>query len=135
MKMAVVALLLLLCCGCEQHRESTAAMLINAPATDKLVNRVWIRSDGEDDLPGRKLIFLSNGTLVQDSCWEPYRLSAWRRELPNRLQWTEDSAVVQADVQSLTENELVLRLVVPNETQDQHFRVTVGPYVCPDMKR
>lgn len=123
------------CSGCGEQRESTAARVMDATAAaDQLVNRVWIRSDS-DDLPGRKLIFLNDGTLVQDSCWETYRLSNWRREPPDVVTWSEDAAVTKAQVMSVSANELVLRMVMPNEPAEQRYRVATVPYVCPDMKK
>jgi hypothetical protein len=133
MKAALIALACL-CCGCQGRGASTAQIVIDASKDDKLINRVWMRTDGDDN-PGRKLIFLGNGTLVQDSCWEPYRLSTWRREAPNRVRWTEDTAAVQAEIQTISDTELVLRLVVPTEIQAQHYQPATVPYVCPDMKR
>src|SRR5262249_2272062 len=38
-----------------------------------LTNRVWMRSDSTG-LPGVTRIFLSDSTLLMDSCWETYRV-------------------------------------------------------------
>ena len=50
-----------------------------------LVDRVWTKADG--DLPGIMKIFLSDGTLVQDSCWETHRLSSWELTSDTTLNW------------------------------------------------
>lgn len=55
-----------------------------------LTDTVWVRSDSTSDLPGSMHIFLSKGTLVSGSCWEPYRLSNWRMDDETTLSWEED---------------------------------------------
>ncbi len=129
---AFVAIALLGAGGCQDRAASPAPAAPAAP--DALVNRVWVRADSSD-LPGRKLIFLSDGTLVQDSCWETYRLSKWLRAASTRVTWVEDTQTIQAEIRSLSENELVLRLLVPDDPQEQRFTPASAPYVCPDMKR
>ena len=54
-------------------RQSTAASL--------LVGRVWVRSDSTG-LPGVMRVFLSDSTLIMDSCWETYRLARWQISSP-----------------------------------------------------
>src|SRR5688572_9188716 len=92
----------LLCCGCQDGAAPPVTSPVTPPvaserARDALVDHVWVRADSAE-LPGRKLIFLSDGTLVQDSCWETYRLSKWSRAAPNRLRWSEDTAEIEAEI-------------------------------------
>src|SRR5690606_3675735 len=49
----------------------------DSPTRRDLTNRVWVKED-DGGLPGVMRIFLSDGTLVQDSCWETHRLSEWK---------------------------------------------------------
>jgi len=72
-----------------------------------LTDRVWTQKD-DGDLPGVMRIFLSDGTLVQDSCWETHRLSSWSMVSDTSLRWNEDGMDIDADIVSLTDAELVL---------------------------
>ncbi len=80
-------------------------------------------------------IFLDTGVLVSDSCWETYRLSNWRREGENKLVWEEDGMAIEAEIVSLSDSELKLRLALVSETVDQTYQAARSPYVCPDMPR
>lgn len=143
-------LVLALLCGCQATPEpappadsgtsvsisgDTAADAAVAPGTrDQLVNRVWVRSDSTG-MPGVLRLFLADGTLLQDSCWETYRLSEWTMESDSTLRWSEDGAEIRADVITLAEDELLLRLNLTSGAEDQRFAVATVPYVCPDMLR
>lgn len=95
-----------------------------------LVDRVWSRVM-EDGLPGAMKIFLSDGTLVQDSCWETYRLSPWTQVSDKALEWDEDGMAIKATIASLTESELVLTV---NGAEERYTAAQV-PYLCPDMPK
>jgi hypothetical protein len=87
------------------------------------------------DLPGVMRIFLADGTLVMDSCWETYRLARWRMPTASELVWEEDGQEIRAEVESRGE-ELVLRLhLVDGTIKEERYRPASVPYVCPDMKR
>ncbi len=75
-----------------------------------LLNRVWVRQDGSGVLPGVMHIFLADGTMVSDSCWETYRLSNWQQLSETEIAWDEDGMTINADIASLTTDELVLSL-------------------------
>lgn len=99
-----------------------------------LLNKVWVRSDADEALPGPMQIFLADGTLVSDSCWETYRLSKWQQVSANAISWDEDGMTINADIASVSENELVLNLKLGSDVQEQRFVSASVPYVCPDMK-
>ena len=99
-----------------------------------LTNRVWARSDSTA-LPGVMRIFLSDGTLLMDSCWETYRLCPWRMESDGTLLWQEDAAEIRAAIVRVDAGDLVLRLHLVSGDQEEHYRLASVPYVCPDMKR
>ena len=109
----------------------------DATGHDPLVNRIWVRSEESAGagLPSRIQVFLSNGTLLSDSCWETHRISEWSREPAGGLRWLEDGAEIRADVVALSEGELVLRLHLVSGDEDQRFVPAPVPYVCPDMAR
>ena len=98
-----------------------------------LLNRVWVRSDADNNLPGPMQIFLGDGTLVTDSCWETYRLSKWQQVSDSAISWDEDGMTINADVTSLTATELVLSLKLGSDIQEQRYVTATVPYVCPDM--
>lgn len=100
-----------------------------------LLNKVWVRADADPSLPGPMQIFLGDGTLVSDSCWETYRLSKWQQVSDSAISWDEDGMTINADIASVSETELVLNLKLGSEVQEQRFTVAEAPYVCPDMEK
>ena len=98
-----------------------------------LLNKVWVRADADESLPGPMQIFLGDGTLVTDSCWETYRLSKWQQVSDSAISWDEDGMTINADVTSLTATELVLSLKLGSDIQEQRYVTATVPYVCPDM--
>lgn len=100
-----------------------------------LLNKVWVRADADASLPGPMQIFLGDGTLVSDSCWETYRLSSWQQVSDTAISWDEDGMTINADIASLSDTELVLNLKLGSEVQEQRFVSATVPYVCPDMIR
>lgn len=98
-----------------------------------LLNKVWVRADADASLPGPMQIFLGDGTLVSDSCWETYRLSKWQQVSDSAISWDEDGMTINADIASISDTELVLNLKLGSEVQEQRFVTATVPYVCPDM--
>ncbi|MBF0679335.1 MAG: hypothetical protein IR164_10400 [Devosia sp.] len=78
-------------------------------------------------------IFLEDGTLVSDSCWETYRLSRWQQVSESEISWEEYGMTIAADIAALSETELVLNLKLGAEVLEQRFAPAEVPYVCPDM--
>jgi hypothetical protein len=113
--------------------EETAAETATKTGKPGLVDRVWTKVDG--DLPGVMKIFLSDGTLVQDSCWETHRLSPWELTSDTALKWNEDGMDIAADIVSLTDAELVLSLKLGNDAVEEKYVAATVPYLCPDMPK
>jgi hypothetical protein len=103
-------------------------------AGDELTDRVWVKS-GDDALPGVIKIFLSDGTLVQDSCWETHRMSAWQMTDATSLSWTEDGEAIKADIVTLTADKLVLSLKLKGGAVEEHYQPAAVPSVCPDIPK
>lgn len=99
-----------------------------------LTDRVWASAE-DSGLPGVMKIFLSDGTLVQDSCWETHRLSPWELVSDNALRWNEDGMDIDADIVSLSDAELVLRLKLIGGAQEERYVAATVPYACPDMPK
>ncbi len=102
---------------------------------NQLLNTVWVRDQDDSASPGSMQIFLSDGTLVTDSCWETYRLSKWQQVSETSISWEEDGMTINADISSLTADELVLSLKLGSDVQEQRFVPATVPTVCPDMPR
>ena len=115
----------------EEAASSEVATEGDAPG---LTNRVWTKAD-DSGLPGVMRIFLSDGTLVQDSCWETHRLSTWELVSATSLKWNEDGVDIAADIVSLTDAELVLSLKLVGGAVKERYVTATVPYLCPDMPR
>jgi len=98
------------------------------------VNRVWLQTDS-GDLPGVIRIFLSDGTLVMDSCWETHRLSAWKLVDDGKVSWNEDGTDITARIASLTDDALTLVLDLKGGAVEAHYAAAPVPSVCPDMPK
>ena len=98
------------------------------------VGRVWVSTDASA-APGTFRIFLADGTLVMDSCWETYRLALWQPIDRRRIEWTEDTERIEAQITQLTAERLQLRLQLRGEVKEETYRLAKVPTVCPDMPR
>lgn len=134
MRKRAVVLAVLACCGCQRAGTEVPGRVESAGPTTALVNHVWARSDSTG-LPGVMRIFLSDGTLVMDSCWETYQLTRWRAQSDSVVAWQEGSAEVRGTILELAGENLVLRVDLVNGSQDEHYRAASVPYLCPDMRR
>jgi|TARA_R100000365_G_scaffold2072_1_gene6738 hypothetical protein len=109
----------------------TSAPMIGASLTEKF----WIQSQDDAGLPGSMVLFLSEGTMLQDSCWETYRLSNWQMTGEDSLSWQEDTMTIEADIVELNEAELVLALHLGEDIVEERYTAAPVPFVCPDMPR
>ncbi|MAN78311.1 MAG: hypothetical protein CML24_14275 [Rhizobiales bacterium] len=109
----------------------TSAPMIGASLTEKF----WIQSQDDAGLPGSMVLFLSEGTMLQDSCWETYRLSNWQMTGEDSLSWQEDTMTIEADIVELNEAELVLALHLGEDIVEESYTAAPVPFVCPDMPR
>lgn len=147
MRPMATAAALLLCAACGKSDVAppgdaspagpAAEMQAALPAeddVDPLFNKVWLREPG-DGRPGVMRTFLGNGVLIQDSCWETYRLSEWRRAEDGKIVWNEDGMDIEAVVDEVSDNALTLRLLLRAEEKVETYRAAAPPFVCPDMPR
>lgn len=143
----LTAIFLLAACGCStpdpnaapaDNPETASPAAASAPSASRALpftDKVWVRSDSTE-LPGVMRVFLSDGTLVMDSCWETHRLAKWRALPAGAIAWDEDGAEIKASVVEASDAVLVLRLaLVGGETTEERYRKAEVPYVCPDMPR
>lgn len=104
-----------------------------SPLKRSFTNRVWVRES--DDRPGVMRIFLSDGTLVQDSCWETHRLSNWTIVDDTALSWNEDGVDIAASIISVSSTQLHLQLQLGADRVDEHYTAAAVPFTCPDMPK
>ena len=114
---------------------STTPVTESSTDDDELTDRVWVKAGDEASLPGVVKIFLSDGTLVQDSCWETHRLSAWQKTGDNAVTWNEDGMDIKADIVTLSADELVLSLKLTGGDVEERYTPATVPYVCPDIPK
>ncbi len=123
----IACTLLVSACGTSQTpRQETPAAGSASPA---YVGKVWISTD-PSAAPGTLRIFLADGSLVMDSCGETYRIAPWRPLDERRVEWTEDTARIEAEIVNVTSAQLHLRLKLVSEMKDEHYEVAKVPYLC-----
>jgi hypothetical protein len=106
-----------------------------------LLGRIWRVSDAPyGPASGSIYIFLPNGTLLETSCLETYRVAVWSvdQSQPNMLRVTEDQqAVFAATLGESTANTLHLhrKLLRGAEVQDVTLSAVDSEFVCPDLPK
>ena len=127
--LSVLGLLILSGCQPTTKTEDGAGL----PAADGLLNTVWSRADGGGP-PGEIRIFLSDGTLVQDSCGEVYALRKWRRVSAQEIVLVEE-VEIPARIVALGQDELRLSLaLVDGSRQEVAYRRARVPFICPERR-
>jgi hypothetical protein len=113
---------------------TTETPATSSPAKRSFTNRVWVKTE-TGDLPGVMKIFLSDGTLVQDSCWETHRLSTWSMQSDTGFTWNEDGMDITASITSVSSKDLHLIVNIGAEKVEEHYVAATVPYLCPDMPK
>ena len=119
--------------GCSAPAGPPPAAAPAPAALSSFVGKVW-RSTDSAAAPGTLRIFLADGTLVMDSCFETYRLARWETLGGGRVAWQEDTARIEAEVDETTAGELRLRLQLTQEIKEERYRAAMVPFVCPDAR-
>jgi len=112
---------------------ASACRETNSQQVRPFVGKLWVATDPSAPL-GTIRIFLADGTLVMDSCFETYRLARWESVDARRIAWQEDTARIEADVDDSTAGELRLRLRLVQEIREEHYRIAAVPFLCPDLR-
>jgi hypothetical protein len=106
-----------------------------------LFSRIWrVTKAPTAPVSGSIYAFLPNGTLLQTSCGETYRIATWKvdKSAPRTLQVTEDKQqAYTAKITELTNTTLQLQLGLTrsNETQALTLTAVEQEFVCPDLPR
>jgi hypothetical protein len=107
----------------------------------QLFSTTWRANDlVSRSAPGSILIFLPNGTLLEGSCVETYRIATWtiEKRTPPILRVVEDHQLAfTAEIVELTSNSLRLqqRLVRSRENRNLILQAVHGEFVCPDLPK
>jgi hypothetical protein len=110
-------------------------------ALTPLVNKIWRRSDSlHGQAAGSIYIFLENGTLLETSCGETYRVALWSADKGQHdtLYVVEDGRqVFTATLGEISGNTLHLHQKLRNEIQTRDITLIVveGEFVCPDLPK
>lgn len=107
----------------------------------QLFSRVWrVTKAPSTPAPGSIYVFLPNGTLLQTSCGEPYRIASWTidKAAPSVLRVNEDGQLAYtARIASLSDTTLQLQRTLVRSKENQALTLTAvqQEYVCPDSRR
>lgn len=107
----------------------------------QLFSRVWQITDAPSKpAPGSIYIFLPNGTLLETSCVETYRIAKWSidKKASSVLRVVEDGQpAFTAEITELTSQMLRLRrtLARSRETSDIKLKAIEREFVCPDLRK
>jgi hypothetical protein len=122
-----------LACACSAPQVAPAGdAALDAPPA--WTGRVWLATDASAPR-GALRIFLADGTLVMDSCFETYQLSRWKSLNAQRIEWQEDTSRLEAEVVAPAPDQLQLKIAVGREIKEEGYRLADVPFVCPDMPR
>ncbi|MDQ2841785.1 MAG: hypothetical protein M3Y72_12245 [Acidobacteriota bacterium] len=106
-----------------------------------LFGRVWqVTNAPSKPAAGSIYIFMLNGTLLETSCVETYRIATWTvdKRTPLMLHVVEDKQLAfTAAITELTESTLRLRqsLARSKETREITLKAVEREFVCPDLPR
>lgn len=116
-------------------RPAPDAPLAGAPQPEPraFVGKTWLSMDPVAP-QGTIRVFLADGTLIMDSCFETYRLARWEALDEKRIAWQEDTARIEAEVDDSAPGQLHLRLKLTQEIKDESYRAAPTPFVCPDVQ-
>lgn len=127
----------------QQSPTPTASPAATPAATDltPLFSHIWRVTDAPTQPPsGSIYIFLPNGTLLETSCVETYRIATWtiEKDAPRVLRVVEDGQLAfTATIDELDNTTLKLqqKLVRSNETQDLTLTAVEQEFLCPDLPK
>jgi len=126
-----------------QQRDPTAVDQ-QAPADTNLAplfSHIWrVTKAPSQPAAGSIFIFLANGTLLETSCTETYRIATWTidKASPRELRVVEDQQLAFiASITELSNSVLTMQkhLVRSKEIQEVAFTAVEGEYVCPDLPK
>ncbi len=137
--------LLLHCKGLEKPlrftRKETARSSVQSRDLTALFSRAWqVTSAPGTAAQGSIYVFLANGTVLETSCVETYRIATWTSDKsePGELRVVEDQQPAYTAVITELNNEtLRLRKTLERgkETSDVTLKAVQREFVCPDLPK
>jgi hypothetical protein len=130
--------------GCANKPQSAAHIEVpSAAKTDfaHLLGRIWRVSDAPyGPASGSIYVFLPNGTLLETSCVETYRIALWStdKSQPDTLRVVEDQQpAFTATIRKASADRLQLnrKLLRSGEVQDITLTAVDAEFVCPDLRK
>jgi hypothetical protein len=126
-----------------QAPSSPVAPSQTSPVRDlsQLFSRIWrVTKAPSSPAPGSIYVFLPNGTLLQTSCGETYRIATWRvnKQSPEILRVTEDGRQAYTfRIAGLTNTTLQLQRSLDRSNENQALTLTAvqQEFVCPDLRK
>ena len=121
--------------------EKVAVQSSSNAAVAPLLNRIWRRSDASyGPAAGSIYIFLQNGTLLETSCVETYRVALWSVDpaRPDTLRVVEDARqVFTATHREISGNALHLHQTLLHEKDPRDITLSAvdGEFVCPELPK
>jgi hypothetical protein len=120
---------------------SGTSQTASAAITSLLIGKVWtLTKSPSEPPPGSIYVFFANGTLLEDSCVETYRIATWTQDprAPHTLHVTEDHhPAFTATILQLTPNLLLLRqrFVRSHESREITLTSVPGEASCPELPK
>lgn len=120
---------------------STPAKTASDGNLTQLFSRIWrVTKAPSQPASGSIYIFLPNGTLLETSCVETYRIATWTidKKAPRVLRVVEDGQLAfTAAIAELTDTRLRLQqnLVRSKEKRDITLTAVEQEFVCPDLPK
>jgi hypothetical protein len=112
-----------------------------ASATNALVGKIWRISASPAPAPGSIFVFLPNGTLLETSCVETYRVAQWTRDpvAAQNIRVIEDGRLAfTAVIAATTDHTIKLNQTLSagsKETRELILTALEGESVCPDLPK
>jgi hypothetical protein len=107
--------------------------------TSRLSAHIWrVTSSASAGFPGAIYMFVPDGTLLETSCKETYRIATWSYDAksPQAFQVVEDGRVAFS-AKILEEGPAGMRLerrLAHGETDELKLNAVAGEFVCPDLR-
>jgi hypothetical protein len=108
----------------------------------QLTGRIWRIADGRSQTAaGTIYIFVADGSLLETSCVETYRIARWSADkgAPNVLRVTEDGELAfTAKILELTPSKLRIQRKLTRgnkEIREITLKAVSGEFVCPDLPK
>jgi hypothetical protein len=147
-RISAVALLLMLGIACSSQRTapepdaSNAFTRVAATGVSRLLGRIWkLPTTPHGAAAGAIYVFLPNGTLLETSCVETYRVATWSSDKNDArtLHVVEDQRpVFDATIKASSDNAIQLQQKLAmggRESRNLTLTAIDKEFVCPDMKK